>query len=163
MLVHELMTIYPVYIHEDSDVRHAAEVISLAEISEIMVVDSSHNFIGVVAEGDLLRRILPDVEEIVAAGGTLNHAFTLFVQKGVQLAGDPISHLIIRDPITVKPTDDVAQVATIMLQKQIRRLPVVDNNKLVGSISRSDICRAVIYNTNRGGKIVENHSITPSI
>jgi len=164
MLVRELMTIYPVYIYEDSDIRHAAEVISLAEISEIMVVDTAHNLIGVVAEGDLLRRILPDVEEIIAAGGTLNHAFTLFVEKGAQLAGDLISHLIIRDPISVKPNDEVAQVATLMLQKQIRRLPVVDgNNKLVGSISRSDICRAVIYNPTLGGKIAEKDSLRSGI
>ncbi|MBN9386704.1 MAG: CBS domain-containing protein [Chloroflexi bacterium] len=163
MLVRELMTIYPVYIFENSDVRHAAEVISLAEISEIMVVDSNHNLIGVVAEGDLLRRIMPDVEEIIAAGGTLSHAFTLFVEKGAQLAADPISHLVIRDPISVKPTDEVAQVATIMLQKQIRRLPVVDNKRLVGSISRSDICRAVIFNTNRGGEVAEKNSISSGI
>jgi CBS domain-containing protein len=153
------MTVYPVYIYEDADVRHAAEIISLAEVSDIMVVDSELNFIGVLSEGDLLRRMLPDIEEILAAGGTLSQAFNLFVKKGAQLATDPISHLIIRDPISVKTTDEVAQVATIMVQKQIRRLPVVDNNKLVGSISRSDICRAVIYNTNRGEKSAEKPSV----
>jgi CBS domain-containing protein len=159
MLVRDLMTVYPVYIYEDADIRHAAEVISLAEVSDIMVVDSELNFIGVLSEGDLLRRMLPDTDEILAAGGTLNQAFNLFVQKGAQLAADPISHLIIRDPISVQTTDDVAQVATIMVQKQIRRLPVVENSKLVGSISRSDICRAVIYNIKRGENIAEKTSV----
>lgn len=150
MLVRELMTVYPVYIYEDASIHHAAEVISLAEVSDIMVVDKQFNFIGVLSEGDLLRRMLPDMDEILAVGGTLSHAFQLFVQKGNQMAADPISHLLIRDAISVKTTDEVAEVATIMVQKQIRRLPVVDNNKLVGSISRADICRAVIYNRNRG-------------
>lgn len=150
MLVRELMTVYPVYIYEDATIHHAAEIISLAEVSDIMVVDKQFDFVGVLSEGDLLRRMLPDIDEILAVGGTLSHAFQLFVQKGNQMAPDPITRLLIRDPITVKTTDEVAQVATIMVQKQIRRLPVVDNKKLVGSISRADVVRAVIFNTNRG-------------
>ena len=163
MLVRDLMTVYPVYIYEDADIRHAAEIISLAEVSDIMVVDNDLNLVGVLSEGDLLRRMLPDTDEIIAAGGTLSQAFTLFVRKGAQLAADPISHLIIRDPICVRTTDEVAQAAAIMVQQQIRRLPVVENNKLVGSISRSDICRAVIYNIKRGEKSAENPSVTAGL
>lgn len=68
MLVRELMTVYPVYIYEDANIRHAAGIINLAEVADILVVDNQSNYIGVVSEGDLLRRLLPDVEEILAVG-----------------------------------------------------------------------------------------------
>ena len=147
MLVEEFMSVHPVCIFEEVDVRQACAIISSAEISELMVVDKNHNFVGVLSEGDLLRAILPDFEEILAAGGTLEGAFSLFVQKGARLASYPIAPLIIPRPFTVRAKDQAAQVAALMLQKQIRRLPVVENNKLIGTVSRSDICRAVIYNT----------------
>ena len=52
---------------------------------------------------------------------------------------------MIRNAIVVAPDNEAAEVATIMIQKQIRRLPVVQDGQLVGTVSRSDICRAVIY------------------
>lgn len=145
MLVSSLMTVYPVCIPHDTTMRHAAEIFSLSDVSDIMVIDHQQNFVGVISEGDLLRALMPDYEEVIGAGGTLYHAFELFIEKGAVLAEDSIANLIIRDPIIVKPTDEVAKVATIMLQKNIRRLPVQDGDKLVGTVSRSDICRAIIF------------------
>src|SRR3974390_3458069 len=145
MLVRELTTIHPVSIHESADLRRAAEIITLAGASDLMVVDSKHSFGGVLSEGDLLRAILPNFDEVIAAGGPRADAFRFFVQKGHDLADRPIGPLIIRNPITVSPDDEVAPVAAIMIQKQIRRLPVVQDGQLVGTVSRADICRAVIY------------------
>ena len=146
MLVREIMAIHPICIAVDTDMRRAAEIISIGEVSDLMVLDLQKKFVGVLSEGDLLRALLPNFDEVLAAGGTLSGVFRFFVNKGRDLASRPIAPLIIRTPITVKPDDDVAQIATIMVQKQIRRLPVVENDQLLGTISRADICRAVIYN-----------------
>lgn len=146
MLVREIMAIHPVYVYADADMRRAAEIISIAEASDLMVIDPQKKFVGVLSEGDLLRAILPNFDEVLAAGGSLSDAFRFFVDKGRNLASRPIAPLIIRNPIVVGPEDEVAQIATIMVQKQIRRLPVVHNDRLLGTISRADICRAVIYN-----------------
>lgn len=145
MQVRDIMTIYPVYIRVGADMRRAAEIISISEVSDLMVIDHDNMFIGVLSEGDLIRAILPSFDEVLQAGGTLNDAFKFFVQKGRDLANRPIDPLIIRSAITLKTTDDIAQAAIVMIEKQIRRLPVVDDGKLMGTVSRSDICRAVIY------------------
>lgn len=145
MLVSELMNIYPVSISADSDLRRAAEIMTLAGASDLMVVDSERSFLGVLSEGDLLRAILPDYDEVIEAGGTLADAFSFFVEKGRDLADRPIAPLVIHDPIVVSPDDQAAQVATIMIQKQVHRLPVVRDGRLVGTVSRSDVCRAVIF------------------
>jgi CBS domain-containing protein len=147
VLIRDIMAIHPVWIQEDADMRRAAEIISNSEVSDLMVVDAEKNFIGVLSEGDLVRAVLPNFDEVLEAGGTLADAFDFFVRKGRDLAGYSINPLVIKNSITLKPDDEAAQAATIMVEKQIRRLPVIDDGKLVGTVSRADICRAVIYNT----------------
>lgn len=51
---------------------------------------------------------------------------------------------MIRDPIVLSPDDDLLRVADIMVTRQIRRLPVVDGQRAVGSISRADLCRVLL-------------------
>lgn len=145
MQIRDIMTIYPVYVRIGADMRRAAEIISISEVSDLMVIDHDNQFIGVLSEGDLLRAILPSFDEVLRAGGTLNDAFAFLVQKGHDLANRPIDPLIIHNPVTLKTTDDIAQAVIVMVEKQIRRLPVVDDGKLIGTVSRADICRAVIY------------------
>jgi CBS domain-containing protein len=109
-----------------------------------MVVDDEDNFIGVLSEGDILRTALPDIGEILDEGGTLDDAFQIFMEKGKLLAELPIAPLLIREPIMVDPDNHIAQAATILVDKEIRLLPVVKEGKLVGTISRADVCRAVV-------------------
>ena len=58
-----------------------------------------------------------------------------------------IDPLVVRDPITVHSTDEIARAAVVMIDRGIRRLPVVDDGTLVGTLSRADLCRAVIYHS----------------
>lgn len=145
MLIRDVMTIHPVYVNINSTMHRAAEIISIAEVSDLMVVDDERNFVGVLSEGDMIRAVLPNFDEVVDAGGTLDDAFAFFIRKGRELAQRPIAPHVITDAITMKPNDDAAAAATVMAEKQIRRLPVVEDTRLIGTVSRADICRAVIY------------------
>jgi CBS domain-containing protein len=138
------MTVPTVRIHQDSHLHHAAEVVALSGVSDLMVVDDDGNLVGVLSEGDILRSALPDTDEILDEGGSLDDAFQIFLEKGKQLANMPIAPLIIRDPIVLSPENHLAQAAAILVDKQIRLLPVVEDGKLVGTVSRADVCRAVV-------------------
>ena len=142
--IKDVMRVRTARIRQDSDIRHAAEIVALSGVSDLMVVDDEDKFIGVISEGDILRTALPDIDEILDEGGTLEDAFQIFLDKGKQLSELPIAPLIIREPIVLDPENHVAQAATILVDQQIRLLPVVQDSKLVGTISRADVCRAVV-------------------
>ena len=144
MLIREAMTPHPARIRSDSDLERAADIIALSGASDLMVVDEHNVFVGVLSEGDVLRAAMPDREEILEGGGTMADAFALFVRKGGKLRDRTIAPFVIRAPIVVSPDDHVGAAAAILIDRMIRRLPVVEDGKLVGTVSRADICRAVV-------------------
>jgi len=139
MLVRDVMNRKVARIYENTTMRRAAELASLSQASDLMVVDETDTFLGVLSEGDLVRAVMPDLDELISAGGSLAQAYRIFLQTGRDLADEPIGRLIIRNPITVASTDELLKVATVMVSKMIRRIPVVDEGRLVGTVSRSDV------------------------
>ena len=142
--VRGIMTVRAVRIRLDDTLHRAAEVIALSGVGDLMVIDGDNNFVGVLSVGDVLRAALPDVDEVVAEGGTLDLAFRLFLRKGSDLMYKPVEPLVIRNPLVVDPDDHVAKVAVLMIEKNIHRLPVVKDGRLVGTVGRTDVCQAVV-------------------
>ena len=142
--VKDIMATRTVRIQQDANMYRAAEVVALSRISDLMVVGEDDEFIGVLSEGDILRAALPNMDEITAEGGSLDTAFDIFVKKGKDLSNLPILPFVIKEPITLDPQDHFAKAATVMIDMNIRLLPVIKDGKLVGSISRADVCQAVI-------------------
>jgi CBS domain-containing protein len=144
MQVKSIMDTRVARIRHSANLHHAAEIVALSGVGDLMVVDDQGAFVGVLSEGDILRNALPDIDEILEAGGTLYDAFQLFMQKGRELSYTPIMPLVIRDPIALHPDDHVAKAATVLIERQIRRLPVVQDGQLVGTVSRANICQSVV-------------------
>lgn len=143
MNIRDVMNTTPAQIPAGTTMRAAAEAVAQSQCSDLMVVDASGQFIGVLSEGDLIRAVLPKLDEIVASGG-LADARELFEDKGHEFAHTTIDAIVIRKPVTLAPKDALLQAASTMARMQIRRLPVVENGKLVGTVSRADICAAVL-------------------
>lgn len=139
-----IMTVRAVCIRLGDSLHRAAEIIALSGVGDLMVIDEDNEFVGVLSVGDVLRASMPDIEEITGEGGTLEQAFRLFMRKGRELMYKPIEPLVIRTPLVVDPDDHVAKIAALMLEKNIHRLPVVKDGRLLGTVGRADICQAVV-------------------
>ena len=142
--VREVMNTAPVTIAEDATIAIAVELVA-SGANDLMVLAADGSFVGVLAEGDILRRALPDREEILAAGGTVEGAYRVFLRRGAELGGEPIAPLVIRRPVLVGADDHVGKIATILVERHMRTLAVVDGDRLVGSISRADVCRGLLH------------------
>jgi CBS domain-containing protein len=144
MRVKGVMTVRVARIRSTATLQQAVEIVALSGASDLMVVNEDGEFVGVLSEGDILRTALPDIDEILDAGGSLDDAFELFLRKGANLSDRPILPLVIQEPLTVDPDDHVAKAAALLVNRQIRRLPVLKENRLVGTISRAEICQAIV-------------------
>jgi CBS domain-containing protein len=142
--VRDVLSLDPVRIHMDASLRDAAELASTAGVSELMVVDARGRFVGVLAEGDLIRALLPTRDDILADGGVLADAMASFVRRGHAAATRAIRPLVTTDVITLDLDDDIAKAAVGLTERHVGRLPVVRDGVLVGTVSRADIC-GVLY------------------
>ena len=138
--IRDVMNHRVVKLTPESTMLYAAEMFCLSQASDLMVVDGSNRFIGVVSEGDLIRAVLPDIKEAVHSGMTQNDLYRIFLESGKGLANQSVARLIIENPITVRPDSELLEAATVMTGKQIRRLPVVEDGRFLGTVSRADIC-----------------------
>jgi CBS domain-containing protein len=132
-------------ISPDASMKHAAEVLALTSFADLVVVDAQGRYVGVLSEGDLLRALMPDLDAISRGDETLRACFEDFLVAGAEYAEQPISRLVIRQSITLRKKDELLKAATVMVDRQIRRLAVVDGECFLGSVSRADICWALLW------------------
>jgi CBS domain-containing protein len=134
----------PAAVQPDASLADAARLLAATDATDLYLVDDDGLLVGVLTEGDLIRAVLPDLDEIIAAGGSTQDAMDAFVAKGRRLANQTIRPYVIPQPLSVAPTDHAAVAATLLTERQIRRLPVVEDGRLVGTVSRGDVVRGVI-------------------
>lgn len=140
VLVDEVMTKKVVAVKKYDDIQEAARLLTENRISGLPVVDAENSVLGVVTEADILS--MTGIKDGHNFRDILRHILgePLPERKSGHLVGD----IMTSPAITTRPDADIKEVAKILDEKRIKRLPVVDRkNKLVGVISRADIVRAI--------------------
>ncbi len=144
MKVRDIMNINAIRILSGATIAEAVELAATSNSSGLFVVDDENNFIGVLSEGDIMSAVLPDITEIMASSGGIQDSQDIFSEKGAKLGRERVDEHLVKEVITLKPEDNVLKAATTMAMKKMRRLPVVKNGKLLGTISRGDVCKRVM-------------------
>lgn len=144
MRVADVMNRQAARLRADDPLRLAAELLALTQVSDLAVVDEAGRFIGVLSEGDLLRALMPDYTLLEDAPVSVADASEFFASAGIDRADDPIGPLVITESVTVHPDDDLLHPAAVMVTRQIRRLPVIQDGQFVGTLSRADVCWALL-------------------
>jgi CBS-domain-containing membrane protein len=143
MNVSDVMTSGPVTARPEASLGEAADLMVKHRISGLPVVDSAGRVVGMVTEGDLLRRV-----ELGTGGRTPGWLSQFFApgraaEDYVRTHGRVICEIMTQSVISVAPDTSLAEVVQIMESQQVKRLPVLQDGKLVGIVSRADLLRAL--------------------
>ncbi len=141
MKVYEIMTHEVITARPEMSIREAAELMATHGISGLPVVDERGAVVGILSEGDLILRQTPRTPRPWWRG---------FFQDGERMAreyqkamGTTVGEVMTRAVVCVSPDLPVESAALILAERQIRRLPVVSQGRLVGIVSRGDLVRAL--------------------
>lgn len=132
----------------ETTVKELAKILDENGISGVPVVDQNGNLAGVVTEADLIdqnKKIhIPTVVTILDSVFYLENPEKM-EKEMKKIAGSTVEEICTKNPVTITETTQVDEIATIMSEKGIHTLPVLDETgKIVGIVGRKDIIRTII-------------------
>jgi CBS domain-containing protein len=142
----DVMTCDVVSVSPDTPTRDIAKLLLDKGISAVPVVDGTGAPVGMVSEGDLIGRTETDREArhdwwltLLAEGETLNSDFLASLRARDRIAGDIMAGPV----ITVGENTEIGEIARLLADYRIKRVPVVRDGRIVGIVSRADLLRAL--------------------
>ena len=142
MLVSEIMTHSPRTVSPDSKLQEVAAIMCLYRIPALPVVDEDGKLVGNISEMDLLKNLLPTMEDIVAGVGTME--IEQMVPNYSSSMTRRVSDIMVKNPVSVSPDQHVLKATAKMTSHRFRRIPVTDSDgKLVGVMSLGDVHKSV--------------------
>jgi CBS domain-containing protein len=140
-MTREVLTVTP-----DTPVPQIVSVLAGQAISGLPVVEGDR-VVGIISEGDLVMREKP--LHMPAAISFLGEALLFESRKQIddefrRHFGATAGDIMTREVVTIEPDMLLSQAAQIMVDKDVKRLPVVDNGRLVGILTRKDLVRALL-------------------
>lgn len=141
-----IMTREVVTAHPTDTVAYVARLLSKNAISAVPICDADGTLLGMVSEGDLMRPFIDSSVRrrawwltLLADGTDLAPEFLDYVRLDRHEVGD----LMTRPVISAPANAGVTELAEMMTRHRIKRVPIVDDGKLIGIVSRADVIRSI--------------------
>jgi len=138
MKVKEIMTPAVVSVKENATLKEVNSYLAQHNVSGLPVIDDDLKVVGVITEGDLIRAMLPTYGEITDEESFMQNAETI-ESKALEAAKIKVKDVMSKPAVTIDENSPIMKAGSIMLAKQIKRLPVTRDGRLVGIISRVNI------------------------
>ncbi|NMH99313.1 HPP family protein [Pseudonocardia acidicola] len=127
MKARDVMSAPVITLRPDTPARAAAALLVSHGFTAAPVVDAERRITGIATEADLVRdRIRPEGWP-----------------RAAERPDPPVERVMTPVPVTMRPEDDLADVVSLMLEEQVRSVPIVEDGVLVGIVSRRDVLRVV--------------------
>lgn len=143
MYIKDIMTKDVITVTMEDNVEKCASLLIKHNLSGLPVLDEAGKLVGIVTEGDLIRRASriqgPAVLEVL--GGLIYlDSPKKFIDELKNSMGQKAGDVMTKKVVTVDPDQTIEEGATLLVEKKVKRLPVVNKEgELVGIVSRRDI------------------------
>ena len=132
MPIERRMTLNPVTISPDASVVEASELMKREKVHRLPVLDKDKKLVGVISEKDILY-------------ASPSPASSLSIHEMAYLLSQlTVRKLMTKNPVTVSKDIPVEEAARIMVDQDLSCLPVVEDGRLVGIVSKSDLFKILI-------------------
>jgi CBS domain-containing protein len=135
LTVRDVMSDQPRTIGPDAPLKEAAGTLVRTGLGALPVVDDEHRVIGMVSEREVIRHLL-SVQAFSGPDSRTVSPATLLTKA--------VRDVMTRQVLCVAPQQPIAEVAALMSNKDVDRVPVVKEGRLVGFLTRGDIVRKLI-------------------
>lgn len=135
MKVKECMCKDVIFVKPDCDTEECAKLMCENHIGCLPVCDNTNNIVGLITDRDILLRT---------------------VGCGKEIKNTPVSEIMTCHVDCCSPEADIKEVEKVMSQNQIRRIPVMENNKIVGMLTLGDLAKNKNVDTNGVCATLEN-------
>jgi CBS domain-containing protein len=139
----ELMSRNVVAVGADFSVRDAIEIMLAHHISGLPVVDSHGKLVGILSEGDFLRRAEIGTEKRRGRWLSLLAGSDRVALDFVRQHGRKVGEIMSRTPVTIDEETSLEQIVRLMESLDVKRFPVMRGDEIVGMVTRTDLMTAV--------------------
>ena len=140
----DVMATNVITVRQDTPVAKIAEVLLANRISAVPVVNDKDALVGIVSEGDLIHRVEAGTVrhrswwlELLTGKEILAHEF---VKSHARKAADVMTYPV----VSVTPDTPLGDIASLLEKHRIKRVPVVNNGKIAGIVSRANLVQALV-------------------
>jgi len=143
MKVRDIMTTDVVSAKRGTPVNELAKLMGARDISGVPVLDDDGSVVGIVTELDMIvrntRLDMPRFIQILDLGRIPLERRSDYEHRMRHMLGTRAEDLMSEEVVTIGPDDSVEDLAELMVKRRVNPVPVVENGKLVGIVSRADI------------------------
>ncbi len=143
MIARELMTKDPVSISPDASVLEAVETMLHHQVSGLPVVDSAGALVGMITGSDLMRRAELATELHRTGFAEFKAGGERVASDYVRAHGKRVKQVMTRELFTVTEDATIQAIVDVMERHNVKRVPVMDGQRLAGLVSRIDLLRAL--------------------
>ncbi|EFK05683.1 CBS domain protein [delta proteobacterium NaphS2] len=143
----DIMTTEVITVKKETPLKELAEILYKNRINGVPVVDDEGLLIGIICESDLVRKDkklhIPTVVALFDAVFYLESSKN--IEKEIKrINATTVEELFSRKVVTVDEKTPIDEIATIMTQKKVYTIPVMDGNRMVGVIGKGDVIRTLL-------------------
>ena len=144
--VRDIMQTEVVTVGPATTVRELADILAKHKVSGVPVVDGDRRVLGMVSEADIILQdadlhfpyYIQFLDSVIYL-----QSFGKFEERFRKAFGSKVTEVMSDEVFTISPDASVRDAATLMADRKVNRLPVIEEDRLVGIVTRGDIVQAI--------------------